>query len=227
MGLSLYSVDGGMSQANNMAEGIRNANLNIQSQNDLAAQNYNEKREVDKTQATNDLITGAIDMAKMTSGVKDAFNPSIRKTVVGGKAVGGGFEGVQSSADVKGVRGFLGSGAEIAEKGTRVVGTIGSAISAGQDLIEDINDGHVAGDNWEKQTANVGNIIGGVLDVAGLVPGLQALGAIGGMISAGSAALNGVGDAVDAAKDTADKPVVEQTLGAIAPSQSVAIARTE
>ena len=56
MGLSLYSVDGGISQANSMAQGIQNANLQIQAQNDLAAENYNEQREVDKTQATNDKI---------------------------------------------------------------------------------------------------------------------------------------------------------------------------
>ena len=49
MGLSLYSVDGGISQANSMAQGIQNANLQIQAQNDLAAENYNEQREVDKT----------------------------------------------------------------------------------------------------------------------------------------------------------------------------------
>ena len=226
MGLSLYSVDGGVSQANSMAQGIQNVNLQIQAQNDLAAQNYNEQREVDKTQATNDLITGGIDSAKMISGVKSALNPSIRQTVAGGKAVGGGFEGVQSSADVKGLRGFMGSAGDVLEKGTRIAGTIGAAVSAGQDIFEDIKDGHVAGDNWEQQTANVGNIIGGVLDVAGLVPGLQLLGAVGGIVSAGSAALQGVGDSIDAAKDAANKPV-QQVTEAIAPSQQVAVARTE
>ncbi len=226
MGLSLYSVDGGMSQANSMAQGIQNANLQIQAQNDLAAENYNEQREVDKTQATNDLITGAIDSMKMGSGVKDALNPSIRKTLAGGKAVGGGFEGVQSSADVKGLRGFIGSGADVLEKGTKVAGTIGAAVSAGQDIFDDIKSGHVAGDNWEEQTANIGNIVGGVMDVAGLIPGLQVLGAVGGIISAGSAALQGVGDSIDAAKDAANKPV-EQAEEAVAPSAQVAIARTE
>ncbi len=226
MGLSLYSVDGGMSQANSMAQGIQNANLQIQAQNDLAAENYNEQREVDKEQATNDLISGAISSMKMGSGVKDALNPSVRKTLAGGKAVGGGFEGVQSSADVKGLRGFIGSGADVLEKGTKVAGTIGAAVSAGQDIFDDIKSGHVAGDNWEEQTANIGNIVGGVMDVAGLVPGLQILGAVGGIISAGSAALQGVGDSIDAAKDTANKPV-EQAEEAVAPSAQVAIARTE
>ena len=226
MGLSLYSVDGGVSQANSMAQGIQNVNLQIQAQNDLAAQNYNEQREVDKTQATNDLISGGIDSAKMVSGVKAALNPSIRQTFAGGKAIGGGFQGVQSSADVKGLRGFIGGAGDVLEKGTRIAGTIGAAVSAGQDIVEDIKDGHVAGDNWEQQTANVGNIIGGVLDVAGLVPGLQLLGAVGGIISTGSAALQGVGDSIDAAKDAANKPV-EQVMQAIAPSQQVAVARTE
>ena len=226
MGLSLYSVDGGMSQANSMAQGIQNANLQIQAQNDLAAENYNEQREVDKEQATNDLISGAISSMKMGSGVKTALNPSVRKTLARGKAVGGGFEGVQSSADVKGLRGFIGSGADVLEKGTKVAGTIGAAVSAGQDIFDDIKSGHVAGDNWEEQTANVGNIIGGALDVAGLVPGLQILGAVGGIISAGSAALQGVGDSIDAAKDAANKPV-EQAEEAVAPSAQVAIARTE
>ena len=226
MGLSLYSVDGGMSQANSMAQGIQNANLQIQAQNDLAAENYNEQREVDKEQATNDLISGAISSMKMGSGVKEALNPSIRKTLAGGKAVGGGFEGVQSSADVKGLRGFIGSGADVLEKGTKVAGTIGAAVSAGQDIFDDIKSGHVAGDNWEEQTANIGNIVGGVMDVAGLIPGLQVLGAVGGIISAGSAALQGVGDSIDAAKDAANKPV-EQAEEAVAPSAQVAIARTE
>lgn len=226
MGLSLYSVDGGISQANSMAQGIQNANLQIQAQNDLAAQNYNEQREVDKTQATNDLIAGAIDTMKMGSGVKDALNPAVRKTLAGGKAVGGGFEGVQSSADVKGLRGFIGGAGDVLEKGTRVAGTIGSAVSAGQDLFEDIKDGHVAGNNWEEQTANVGNIIGGALDIAGLVPGLQILGAVGGIVSAGSAALQGVGDSIDAAKDAANKPA-QAVQEAVAPSQQVAVARTE
>jgi len=226
MGLSLYSVDGGVSQANSMAQGIQNVNLQIQAQNDLAAQNYNEQKEVDKTQATNDLISGAIDTAKMASGVKSALKPGLRQTVAGGKAVGGGFEGVQSSADVKGLRGFIGGAGDVLEKGTRVAGTIGAAVSAGQDIFEDIKDGHVAGDNWEQQTANIGNIVGGVLDVAGLVPGLQLLGAVGGIISAGSAALQGVGDSIDAAKDAANKPI-QQVAEAIAPSQQVAVARTE
>jgi hypothetical protein len=226
MGLSLYSVDGGISQANNMAQGIQNANLQLQAQNDLAAQNYNEQKEVDKTQATNDLIRGGIDSAKMVSGVKSALNPAVRKTVAGGKAVGGGFEGVQSSADVKGLRGFIGGAGDVLEKGTKIAGTIGSAVSAGQDIYDDIKSGHVAGDNWEEQTANIGNIVGGVLDVAGLVPGLQILGAVGGIVSAGSAALQGVGDSIDAAKDAANKPA-QAVQEAIAPSQQVAVARTE
>ena len=226
MGLSLYSVDGGISQANSMAQGIQNANLQIQAQNDLAAENYNEQREVDKTQATNDLIAGAIDTMKMGSGVKDALKPGLRQTLAGGKAVGGGFEGVQSSADVKGLRGFIGGAGDVLEKGTKIAGTIGAAVSAGQSLYDDIKSGHVAGDNWEEQTANVGNIIGGALDIAGLVPGLQVFGAVGGILSAGSAAVQGVGDSIDAAKDAANKPV-QQAQEAIAPSQQVAVARTE
>ena len=222
MGLSLYSVDGGINQANSMSQGVQTANMALQQENNVATENYNATKAADKTQATNDLINNVVHMKTMQSGVKAALNPVAAKTFAGGKALAGG---VQSSKDVTGLRGAVGSAEELGSRATKAVGVIGSVAGAGMDIAADFKAGGIAGDNWEEKTANIGGIISGALDVAGLIPGFQGLEALGQITGAASAAVGAAGDAVQSAKDAANTVTAAQTV-AVAPSVGVATART-
>ena len=77
--------------------------------------------------------------------------------------------------------------------------------TAGLDLAQDFSTGHfkVAGKNWMEQTENVGNIIGGTLETAGMVmPVLAPELELGGLLISGVGDIVGdVGDFIEGTKE--------------------------
>lgn len=133
--------------------------------------------------------------------------------------------GIETSADIvkTGAKEALGTFARGAAAG----------LGSGLDIYKDIKRGNL-GSNWEQQVGNVGNIVGGGLEVLGLATGWAGplgigLEALGAGLSLGSTALETYGD-VRAGEDTekTQEQDVEQQKQSAVSAQSVetATART-
>jgi hypothetical protein len=98
--------------------------------------------------------------------------------------------------------------------------------TAGVDIYEDVKEGGIAGNNWEQKTENLGNIVGGALETAGmLVPTLAPELELGGVVISGIGDVIGdIGDLVDNNTKSEDLKKEQQTtkLSPSVPVQSIA-----
>ena len=134
-------------------------------------------------------------------------------------------KGISTSADIvkTGAKEALGTFARGAAAG----------LGSGLDIYKDVKRGNL-GSNWEQKVGNVGNIVGGGLEVLGLATGWAGplgigLEALGAGLSLGSTALETYGDvrAGEETEKTQEEDVEQQRQSAVsAQSVETATART-
>jgi|TARA_R110001592_G_scaffold82881_1_gene245365 hypothetical protein len=195
----MYSSDGGVNQANSMAQSVQSLKQSERTNNNAVADAYNQQI---KQNQTADYIQGASDIfktGKSVEGLKSAISNNSSKYMkpdTAGKLVSKGM-GLSEEA-----------GARI----SRVGGALGGLAVGGEDLFKDIKQGGIAGDNWAKQGANLSDIVGSGLTALSLVDPmfapLELIGAESGVLSD---VLGAVGDGVDASKEDATAQDTEQS----------------
>ena len=174
-------------QANSFSSSVQNALANQRAQNNAVMDSYHQQ--IQETREAN-YIQGAQDTFKNLKSVSDfktaiANNSDKYSPVKAGQKIASGF-----------------LGEETAQKLGGAVSKVGTVVSGGLDLYEDIKDGGVQGDNFAKQTENISAIAGGALDVLSVVAPeigvpLDLLGAGASLVSS---LAGGVGDVIDASK---------------------------
>jgi hypothetical protein len=174
-------------QANSFSSSVQNALANQRAQNNAVMDSYHQQ--IQETREAN-YIQGAQDTFKNLKSVSDfktaiANNSDKYSPVKAGQKIASGF-----------------LGEETAQKLGGAVSKVGTVVSGGLDLYEDIKDGGVQGDNFAKQTENISAIAGGALDVLSVVAPeigvpLDLLGAGASLVSS---LAGGVGDIIDASK---------------------------
>jgi hypothetical protein len=174
-------------QANSFSSSVQNALANQRAQNNAVMDSYHQQ--IQETREA-DYIQGAQDTFKNLKSVSDfksaiANNSDKYSPVKAGQKIASGF-----------------LGEETAQKLGGAVSKVGTVVSGGLDLYEDIKDGGVQGDNLAKQTENVSAIAGAGLDVLSAVAPeigipLDLLGAGASLVSS---LAGGVGDVIDAGK---------------------------
>jgi hypothetical protein len=174
-------------QANSFSSSVQNALANQRAQNNAVMDSYHQQ--IQETREA-DYIQGAQDTFKNLKSVSDfksaiANNSDKYSPVKAGQKIASGF-----------------LGEETAEKLGGAVSKVGTVVSGGLDLYEDIKDGGVQGDNLAKQTENISAIAGAGLDVLSVVAPeigvpLDLLGAGASLVSS---LAGGVGDVIDASK---------------------------
>ena len=174
-------------QANSFSSSVQNALANQRAQNNAVMDSYHQQ--IQETREA-DYIQGAQDTFKNLKSVSDfksaiANNSDKYSPVKAGQKIASGF-----------------LGEETAQKLGGAVSKVGTVVSGGLDLYEDIKDGGVQGDNLAKQTENISAIAGAGLDVLSAVAPeigvpLDLLGAGASLVSS---LAGGVGDVIDASK---------------------------
>jgi hypothetical protein len=174
-------------QANSFSSSVQNALANQRAQNNAVMDSYHQQ--IQETREA-DYIQGAQDTFKNLKSVSDfksaiANNSDKYSPVKAGQKIASGF-----------------LGEETAQKLGGAVSKVGTVVSGGLDLYEDIKDGGVQGDNFAKQTENISAIAGAGLDVLSAVAPeigipLDLLGAGASLVSS---LAGGVGDVIDAGK---------------------------
>jgi len=174
-------------QANSFSSSVQNALANQRAQNNAVMDSYHQQ--IQETREA-DYIQGAQDTFKNLKSVSDfksaiANNSDKYSPVKAGQKIASGF-----------------LGEETAQKLGGAVSKVGTVVSGGLDLYEDIKDGGVQGDNLAKQTENISAIAGAGLDVLSAVAPeigvpLDLLGAGASLVSS---LAGGVGDVIDAGK---------------------------
>jgi len=174
-------------QANSFSSSVQNALANQRAQNNAVMDSYHQQ--IQETREAN-YIQGAQDTFKNLKSVSDfktaiANNSDKYSPVKAGQKIASGF-----------------LGEETAQKLGGAVSKVGTVVSGGLDLYEDIKDGGVQGDNLAKQTENISAIAGAGLDVLSAVAPeigipLDLLGAGASLVSS---LAGGVGDVIDASK---------------------------
>ena len=174
-------------QANSFSSSVQNALANQRAQNNAVMDSYHQQ--IQETREAN-YIQGAQDTFKNLKSVSDfktaiANNSDKYSPVKAGQKIASGF-----------------LGEETAQKLGGVASKVGTVVSGGLDLYEDIKDGGVQGDNLAKQTENISAIAGAGLDVLSAVAPeigipLDLLGAGASLVSS---LAGGVGDVIDASK---------------------------
>jgi hypothetical protein len=118
--------------------------------------------------------------------------------------------GGDTQSDAEESRGLLSRAFNVSEETAEKIGKWGTKASiigtAGIDLMEDIQEGGVKGNNFAQETENLGNIVGGVLETAGMVvPALAPELELGGVVISGIGDIIGdIGDLVDNHAKTED-----------------------
>ena len=179
-------------QANSFSSSVQNALANQRAQNNAVMDSYHQQ--IQETREAN-YIQGAQDTFKNLKSVSDfktaiANNSDKYSPIKAGQKIASGF-----------------LGEETAQKLGGAVSKVGTVVTGGLDLYEDIKDGGVQGDNLAKQTSNIAAIAGAGLDVLSIVAPeigipLDLLGAGAGLVSS---VAGGVGDVIDAGKSAASE----------------------
>lgn len=209
-------------QANSFSSAVQNAKSNQRAQNNAVMDAYHQQ--VQETREAN-YLQGAQDTFKDLKSVKDFKG-----------AVANNMDKYKKPEELgkKVASGVLGE--ETAGRLTKGAGLIGSAVSGGLDLYEDIKNDDIQGDNFAKKTENLSNIVGGGLDVLSVVAPeigvpLELAGAGAGLVSAFAGAVGDVQDAVTTAKKQATEESSElstQSAGvSLAQSGQLETGRTE
>jgi hypothetical protein len=174
-------------QANSFSSSVQNALANQRAQNNAVMDSFHQQ--LQETREA-DYIQGAQDIFKNLKSVTDfktaiANNSDKYSPVKVGQKVASGF-----------------LGEETAQKLGGAVSRVGTVVTGGLDLYEDIKDGGVQGDNLAKQTSNIAAIAGAGLDVLSVVAPeigipLDLLGTGAQLVSS---VAGGIGDVIDAGK---------------------------
>jgi len=218
----MYSSDGGVNQANSMAQSVQSLRQSERANNNAVADAYHQQVKEAKTA---DYIQGASDIfktGKSVDGLKSALAENSAKYVkpdTAGKLVSKG----------------LGLSEEAGARISKVGGALGGLAVGGEDLFADIKAGGVAGDNWAKQGSNLSNIVGSGLTALSLVdPVLAPLALIGAESGVVSDVLGAVGDTIDASKESGEAQKEEEaeteqmtSVESISQSGGVATGRTQ
>lgn len=122
--------------------------------------------------------------------------------------VGEDGQGKTGSLIHKGIQSVTGLSDEAIEKIGKGAGALGSAISGGTDLYEDLKAGKVAGDNGWEQAGNVTQIGGAISDVAGVFFPPAEL--VGGVLDLVGGALDGIGEFFEGDKKKQEVQKTEQ-----------------
>jgi hypothetical protein len=174
-------------QANSFSSSVQNALANQRAQNNAVMDSFHqqlqETREADYIQGAQDIfknLKSVTDIKTAIANNSDKYSP----VKVGQKVASG----------------FLGE--ETAQKLGGAVSRVGTVVTGGLDLYEDIKDGGVQGDNLAKQTSNIAAIAGAGLDVLSVVAPeigipLDLLGTGAQLVSS---VAGGIGDVIDAGK---------------------------
>lgn len=200
-------------QANSFSSAVQNAKANQRAQNNAVMDAYHQQ--VQETREAN-YLQGAQDTFKDLKSVKD-FKGAVANNVDKYKK--------PEELGKKVASGVLGE--ETAGRLTKGAGLIGSAVSGGLDLYDDIKNDDIQGDNFAKKTENISNVVGGGLDVLSVVAPeigvpLELAGAGAGLVSAFAGA---VGDVQDATK-TAQKQATEESSELSTQSAGVSLAQS-
>jgi len=179
-------------QANSFSSSVQNALANQRAQNNAVMDSFHQQ--LQETREA-DYIQGAQDIFKNLKSVTDfktaiANNSDKYSPIKAGQKIASGF-----------------LGEETAQKLGGAVSKVGTVVTGGLDLYEDIKDGGVQGDNLAKQTSNIAAIAGAGLDVLSVVAPeigipLDLLGAGASLVSS---VAGGVGDVIDAGKSAASE----------------------
>lgn len=209
-------------QANSFSSAVQNAKSNQRAQNNAVMDAYHQQ--VQETKEAN-YLQGAQDTFKDLKSVKDFKG-----------AVANNMDKYKKPEELgkKVASGVLGE--ETAGRLTKGAGLIGSAVSGGLDLYDDIKNDDIQGDNFAKKTENISNVVGGGLDVLSVVAPeigvpLELAGAGAGLVSAFAGAVGDVEDATETAKKQATEESSElstQSAGvSLAQSGQLETGRTE
>ena len=114
-------------------------------------------------------------------------------------------------SDAEESRGLLSKAFNVSEETAEKIGKWGTKASiigtAGIDLMEDIQEGGVKGSNWAQETENIGNIVGGGLETAGMV-----VPALAPELELGGAVISGIGDLIGDIGDLVDNHAKSEDL---------------
>jgi hypothetical protein len=179
-------------QANSFSSSVQNALANQRAQNNAVMDSFHQQ--LQETREA-DYIQGAQDIFKNLKSVTDI------KTAIANNS--DKYSPVKAGQKI--ASGFLGE--ETAQKLGGAVSRVGTVVTGGLDLYEDIKDGGVQGDNLAKQTANISAIAGAGLDVLSVVAPeigipLDLLGTGAQLVSS---VAGGIGDVIDAGKSAASE----------------------
>lgn len=195
----MYSSDGGVNQANSFAQSVQSIKQSERQNNNAVADAYNQQI---KTQNTADYIQGASDVFKTSKSVEGlqsaiAENSSkYAKPDTAGKLVSKG----------------LGLSEEAGERIGKIGGALGGLAVGTEDLVADIKQGGIAGDNWAKQGSNLADVVGSGLTALSLIdPVLAPLALIGAESSVVSDVFGAVGDTLDASKSSGEAKTQEDS----------------
>ncbi len=179
-------------QANSFSSSVQNALANQRAQNNAVMDSFHqqlqETREADYIQGAQDIFKNLKSVTDFKSAI--ANNSDKYSPIKAGQKIASGF-----------------LGEETAQKLGGAVSKVGTVVTGGLDLYEDIKDGGVQGDNLAKQTSNIAAIAGAGLDVLSVVAPeigipLDLLGAGASLVSS---VAGGVGDVIDAGKSAASE----------------------
>jgi hypothetical protein len=179
-------------QANSFSSSVQNALANQRAENNAVMDSFHQQ--LQETREA-DYIQGAQDIFKNLKSVTDI------KTAIANNS--DKYSPVKAGQKI--ASGFLGE--ETAQKLGGAVSRVGTVVTGGLDLYEDIKDGGVQGDNLAKQTANISAIAGAGLDVLSVVAPeigipLDLLGTGAQLVSS---VAGGIGDVIDAGKSAASE----------------------
>ena len=179
-------------QANSFSSSVQNALANQRAENNAVMDSFHQQ--LQETREA-DYIQGAQDIFKNLKSVTDI------KTAIANNS--DKYSPIKAGQKV--ASGFLGE--ETAQKLGGAVSRVGTVVTGGLDLYEDIKDGGVQGDNLAKQTANISAIAGAGLDVLSVVAPeigipLDLLGTGAQLVSS---VAGGIGDVIDAGKSAASE----------------------
>ena len=179
-------------QANSFSSSVQNALANQRAENNAVMDSFHQQ--LQETREA-DYIQGAQDIFKNLKSVTDI------KTAIANNS--DKYSPIKAGQKI--ASGFLGE--ETAQKLGGAVSRVGTVVTGGLDLYEDIKDGGVQGDNLAKQTANISAIAGAGLDVLSVVAPeigipLDLLGTGAQLVSS---VAGGIGDVIDAGKSAASE----------------------
>lgn len=222
--------------ANNYSyDGLRNVEATRNARN-LLAEEYNSQIKTgnfaDKVNVASDIM-GLAEKGRQFNEKINTYAQKVNRTAPLSEEERAPEEDVvegDPQSDAEESRGLLSKAFNVSEETAEKIGKWGTKASiigtAGIDLMEDIQEGGVKGSNWAQETENLGNIVGGVLETAGLVvPALAPELELGGVVISGIGDIIGdIGDLVDNHAKTEDLEEQKEQVQQLTPAPALASA---